>query len=84
MSADVIFSVVKVPQLVKLLRSQSTVGLSLSMYSIELFSQSIAVFYHRANGFPLATYGENVSLGIGNMAILACFAKLHKEYVTKA
>lgn len=54
--------VVKLPQLVSLYRSQSTVGLSLSMYSVELFSQCISVLYHRAHGFPLATYGENLSL----------------------
>lgn len=73
-------SVVKVPQLRNVLRSQSTVGLSLSLYSIELFSQTIAVLYHRANQFPVATYGENISLGVGNMAILACFAKINREY----
>ena len=50
--------VVKLPQLLALLRSRSTVGVSLSMYSLELFSQSIAVFYHRAHGFPVATYGQ--------------------------
>lgn len=53
------------------------------MYSVELFSQVVAVLYHRAHGFPLATYGENVSLGAGNLAILACFAKLNRESDTQ-
>lgn len=72
-------AVVKLPQLLTLLRTQSTVGLSLSMYSVELFSQSIAVLYHRANGFDPSTYGENLSLGAGNLAILACFARYNRD-----
>jgi len=74
-----IAAVVKVPQLLALLRSRSTVGVSLSMYSLELFSQSVAVFYHRVHGFPVSTYGENLTLGAGNVAILACFAAINRD-----
>lgn len=72
-------ALVKLPQLLALLRSGSTVGVSLSMYSLELLSQSIAVLYHRAHGFPVATYGENLTLGAGNVAILAAFAAINRD-----
>ena len=72
-------ALVKLPQLLALVRSRSTVGVSLSMYSLELFSQSIAVLYHRAQGFPVATYGENLTLGAGNIAILAAFAAINHD-----
>jgi len=73
------FPVVKLPQLLRVLRSQSTVGLSLSLYALELLSQTVAVLYHRVHNFELSTYGENITLGAGNMAMLAAFAKINKD-----
>jgi len=69
----------KLPQLVSIVRTGSTAGVSLSMYSLELFTQSIAVLYHRAHGFPVATYGENLTLGGGNVLILLAFAAVDRQ-----
>jgi uncharacterized protein with PQ loop repeat len=72
-------ALVKLPQLVSLLRSRSTRGVSLEMYVLELLAQSVAVLYHRLHGFPVATYGENLTLGAGNVAILLAFVALGDE-----
>jgi uncharacterized protein with PQ loop repeat len=75
-------ALVKLPQLVSLLRSRSTRGVSLEMYVLELLAQSVAVLYHRLHGFPVATYGENLTLGAGNVAILLAFVALGDEAKT--
>lgn len=43
------------------------------MFATELLTQSIATLYHINRGYPLASYGENVSLGLGNLAIIFAF-----------
>jgi len=72
-------ALVKLPQLFSILRSGSVAGVSLEMYGLEVFSQVVAILYHRAHGFPLATYGENITLGGGNLAILAAFAAMERS-----
>lgn len=52
---------------------------SLSMYALETFSMTIATFYHILHSFPLSTYGENISLGAGNLAILLLYYKYTKQ-----
>jgi mannose-P-dolichol utilization defect protein 1 len=69
---------VKIPQIQRLFASKSVAGLSLFMYALELGTQSVAIFYSRCKGFPLSSYGENVSLGLSNIAILIAFAKYAK------
>ncbi len=43
------------------------------MFAMEISTQTVATLYHVHKGFPFSSYGENVSLGIGNYAILLAF-----------
>jgi len=63
----------KAPQILQVFRSRSVEGLSLPMFAMEIATQSIAVVYHYHQKFPLSAYGENISLGLGNVAIVLAF-----------
>jgi len=45
----------------------------------ELATQAIASYYHYSQGLPLHTYGENISLAIGNIAVLIAFVLYKPE-----
>ncbi|EKG09783.1 hypothetical protein MPH_13143 [Macrophomina phaseolina MS6] len=64
-------SVVKIPQLVKLLRSQSAEGISFLSYLLETSSYLIGLAYNARNGFPFSTYGETALIAVQNVAIAA-------------
>lgn len=62
-------SVVKVPQIIKLVRSQSSEGLSFSSYLLETASFVISLAYNIRNGFPFSTYGETSLIAIQDVVI---------------
>lgn len=51
-------SIVKIPQILKLLRSGSSSGLSFSSYLLESASFLITLAYNIRSAFPFSTYGE--------------------------
>ncbi|RMZ80677.1 hypothetical protein DV738_g2729, partial [Chaetothyriales sp. CBS 135597] len=51
-------SIVKVPQIIKLVRSQSAEGVSFSSYALETASFLITLAYNARQGNPFSTYGE--------------------------
>lgn len=63
-------SIVKVPQIVKIVRGKSARGLSLSSYVLDTASLAITVAYNIRHEFPWSTYGENVFLLIQNVRTL--------------
>ncbi|KAH9990028.1 hypothetical protein BJV77DRAFT_1014677 [Russula vinacea] len=81
-------TIMKVPQLILILRAQSARGLSLAAYILETSSYAITLAYSSRNAFPFSTYGENLFLTIQNvpnpvgkfitalLAILAAIAQL--------
>ena len=62
-------AVVKIPQLLKLLNSQSAAGLSFLAYALETTSYIISLAYNARQGFPFSTYGETAFIAIQNVAI---------------
>ena len=64
-------SVVKVPQLLKLLNSQSSAGLSFTSVALETTSYLIALSYNVRKGFPFSTYGETACLAVQDVVIAA-------------
>jgi len=64
-------AVVKVPQLLTLLRSGSAEGLSLPSYVLETGSQVLGTAYAAHQGFPFSTYGESALIGVQNAIIAA-------------
>lgn len=67
-------SVVKVPQIIKLINSGSADGVSLIGYLLETASFMITLVYSIRNKFPFSSFGEVAFIVIQNIAI--CFLVL--------
>ncbi|KAF2476568.1 mannose-P-dolichol utilization defect 1 protein [Lindgomyces ingoldianus] len=62
-------SIVKIPQLLKLLNSQSSEGVSFLSYLLESSSYLISLSYNIRHGFPFSTYGETALILAQNIVI---------------
>lgn len=62
-------SIVKVPQIIKLVSSQSSSGISFLSYLLETSSYLISLAYNVRNGFPFSTFGET-ALILGQNVII--------------
>jgi len=62
-------SIVKIPQLLKLLNSQSAAGLSFLSYVLETASFVISLAYNVRHSFPFSTYGETAFIAVQDVAI---------------
>lgn len=62
-------SVVKVPQIIKLVKSRSASGVSFLSYLLETGSYLISLAYNFRNAFPFSTYGET-ALVLGQNVII--------------
>ncbi|KAI1766135.1 mannose-P-dolichol utilization defect 1 protein [Hypoxylon sp. FL1150] len=62
-------SIVKVPQILKLVQSQSSSGISFLSYLLETSSYLISLAYNVRNGFPFSTFGET-ALILGQNVII--------------
>ena len=62
-------SVVKVPQIIKLLSSQSGAGISFLSYALETSALLTTLAYSARNGFPFNTYGETAMIAAQNVVI---------------
>ncbi|OCK85194.1 mannose-P-dolichol utilization defect 1 protein [Lepidopterella palustris CBS 459.81] len=74
-------SIVKVPQLLKLLNSQSAEGLSFLSYLLETSAYLISLSYNVRHGFPFSTYGEAALIMVQNIAIAALVLKYSGQSV---
>ncbi|EJT73911.1 mannose-P-dolichol utilization defect 1 protein [Gaeumannomyces tritici R3-111a-1] len=62
-------SVVKVPQILKLVGSRSASGVSFLSYLLETTAYIISLAYNFRNGFPFSTYGETALILAQNVVI---------------
>ncbi|TAQ83393.1 hypothetical protein B7494_g8288 [Chlorociboria aeruginascens] len=62
-------SVVKVPQILKLLQSKSASGISFLSYLLETAAYLISLAYNYRQGFPFSTYGETSFILVQNVVI---------------
>ncbi|EPS30628.1 hypothetical protein POX_b02366 [Penicillium oxalicum] len=62
-------AVVKVPQILKLISSRSSAGVSFASYALETASLLITLSYSVRNGFPFSTFGESALIAIQDVAI---------------
>lgn len=62
-------SILKIPQMMTIIRHQSAHGVSLEMYALEVAAYDISLAYAYRRTLPFSTYGENASLTIQNMVI---------------
>ena len=57
---------VKIPQISRIVRSQSVYGLAPTAFYAESAVYSAQCAYHLRSGFPFATWGENLALLLQN------------------
>ncbi|KAJ5579877.1 Mannose-P-dolichol utilization defect 1 protein [Penicillium hispanicum] len=62
-------AVVKVPQILKLISSRSSAGVSFVSYALETASLLITLSYGVRNQFPFSTYGESALIAVQDVAI---------------
>ncbi|KAJ6256876.1 hypothetical protein Dda_8746 [Drechslerella dactyloides] len=62
-------SIVKVPQILKIINSESAAGLSLLSTLLETNAYAISIAYNFRNGFPFSTFGETALIVVQNIAI---------------
>ncbi|XP_017788726.1 PREDICTED: mannose-P-dolichol utilization defect 1 protein homolog [Habropoda laboriosa] len=60
---------VKVPQIVKILKSKSAEGINVLSVLLDLFAITAMVSYSFISGFPFSSWGDGVFLGIQTLAI---------------
>jgi mannose-P-dolichol utilization defect protein 1 len=70
-------SVVKIPQLLKLLSSGSSDGISFLSYLLETAAYLISLAYNARQGFPFSTYGETALVAVQNVVIAALVLHFH-------
>ncbi|KIN02379.1 hypothetical protein OIDMADRAFT_162535 [Oidiodendron maius Zn] len=62
-------SIVKVPQILKLINSKSASGVSFLSYLLETSAYLIGLAYNFRQGFPVSTYGESGMILVQNVVI---------------
>ena len=62
-------SIVKVPQILKLINSKSASGISFLSYLLETSAYLISLAYNVRQGFPFSTYGETGLILVQNVVI---------------
>lgn len=62
-------AVVKLPQILKLINSRSSAGVSFISYALETASLLITLSYGVRNQFPFSTYGESALIAIQDVAV---------------
>jgi len=63
-------AIVKVPQIMKILKANSVAGLSLEMFVLEIIGYTICTTYGMFNKFPFSTYGETSIIAVQNLVII--------------
>jgi mannose-P-dolichol utilization defect protein 1 len=77
-------SVVKVPQIIKLLNSKSSEGVSFLSYLLETAAYLISLAYNYRQEFPFSTYGETCFILVQNVVISILVLNYSGEKTTAA
>ncbi|KAK2766661.1 hypothetical protein FQN54_005973 [Arachnomyces sp. PD_36] len=62
-------AIVKVPQILKLLNSRSSRGVSFISYALETASLLITLSYNARQNFPFSTYGESALIAVQDVVV---------------
>ncbi|OJJ44593.1 hypothetical protein ASPZODRAFT_144558 [Penicilliopsis zonata CBS 506.65] len=62
-------AIVKVPQILKLVQSRSSAGVSFVSYALETTSLLITLSYGVRNQFPFSTYGESALIAVQDVVV---------------
>ncbi|GAA98450.1 uncharacterized protein L969DRAFT_47599 [Mixia osmundae IAM 14324] len=64
-------AIVKLPQIIKIVRSKSARGISLTSFLLDTAGLLIVLAYNVRLGFPFSTWGENLFLFVQNFIIIS-------------
>jgi len=73
-------SIVKVPQIIKLVNSKSASGVSFLSYLLETAAYLIGLAYNFRQGFPISTYGETGLILVQNVVITALVVSFWRNF----
>jgi len=77
----IVGSIVKLPQLLKLVNAKSGAGLSLISYCLETIVYIITLAYNVRLSFPFSTYGETAFIAVQNILIILLILHFAKKDV---
>jgi mannose-P-dolichol utilization defect protein 1 len=77
-------SLVKAPQIAKIVKARSGQGISLSSYILETAAYSITLAYNYRHGHPFSTYGETCFVTAQNFIIIALMLRYAHRHVANA
>ncbi|KAI9473647.1 MAG: hypothetical protein EXX96DRAFT_596717 [Benjaminiella poitrasii] len=72
-------SIVKIPQILTILRNKSAQGLSFTSYIMETLSYFITLAYNLRQGNPFSTFGEIMFICIQNVVIMILMLQFSKQ-----
>lgn len=72
-------TIVKVPQILKIVEAKSVAGLSLTAFFSELIALTVTVGYNYHHKHPFSTYGENLFVLLQALVIFLMFPKYSKK-----
>lgn len=72
--------ILKLPQIIKVVRNQSAYGISNTMLILELLSYTIAASYNFSLGYRLETYAENIIILVQNLVLINLVAHFQRQY----
>ncbi|KAG0236535.1 mannose-P-dolichol utilization defect 1 protein [Mortierella sp. GBAus27b] len=75
-------SIVKVPQIIKIVSAGSAQGISFPSYFLETLASVVSLAYNFRNNNPLSTYGETFFVTIQNLIIIALMLSYSRRYTS--
>ncbi|PVU90262.1 hypothetical protein BB560_006215 [Smittium megazygosporum] len=72
-------SIVKVPQIYKIVKKRSSFGISLSSVVLECISNIVSFSYNFRNHNPFSTFGESLFIGIQNLLLISIINSQNKK-----
>lgn len=70
---------VKIPQIIKILKNKSVHGIHPATFSLEIYVQTIQTLYHYVHHLPFSTYGDFVCMGTANWILALLYQKYSKK-----
>lgn len=77
-------SIVKIPQILKLLRSRSAAGVSFLSYALETAGFVASLAYNARQGFPFSTWGETALIAVQDVVICVLVLRYQGQGVAAA
>ncbi|KAI4200406.1 MAG: hypothetical protein LQ350_003944 [Teloschistes chrysophthalmus] len=76
-------SIIKIPQILKIINSQTAAGISMPSVLLETFSYVVTVAYSARSGFPFTAWGETALIAVQDVVICALVFVLGQSAPTR-